>query len=322
MTGSGEEPLLAEPLQRFDDARGHDLYATRSTDDEEKAMPHSAHLTRTPAPVLVRPRGGPPGAPDAAWQPMRREVRRTGASVVYAAVDDWAPANLDDRRLAAALGRDHERLRRMTRPQARRRFVASRLLLKSAAGAVLGAAPEELDLAYRPGGRPYLRGIDRLDVSLSHTEDLLVVGLTRYNRIGVDVERADRRMLGLGTERRMCTPYELAVLRRVAEDRRNGALVRLWTLKEAYSKAIGQGLRLRFTEFGFGTRGGRVRLLRPDGSPGTGREWEFGSRRVSGRFTVSVAVHDPGIGDQALSAPFDGASTGPPPLAERGSSAC
>ena len=29
-------------------------------------------------------------------------------------------------------------------------------------------------------------------------------------------------------------------------------MVRLWTLKEAYSKALGQGLRFRFTEFGFG----------------------------------------------------------------------
>ncbi|MFH8349829.1 4'-phosphopantetheinyl transferase family protein [Streptomyces sp. NPDC018045] len=289
---------------------------------------------RTRPPVSVRPRDGLPGAPDepagraapaaceasdAAWQSVRREIRSTGASVVYATVADWLPADLGDRGLAAALGRDHERLQRMSRPRARSRFVASRLLLKSAAGAVLGAAPEELDLAYKPGGRPYLRGIEQLDVSLSHTGELLVVGLTRHSRIGVDVEHSDRPMLGLGTERRVCTPYELAALHRMAEDRRNGELVRLWTLKEAYSKAIGQGLRLRFTEFGFGVRGGRVRLLRPDGSPGVGAEWGFRSWRVPGRFTVSAAVHDPGFGAGPL---FDGASTGPLPLSDRGSTAC
>ncbi|MFK8849738.1 4'-phosphopantetheinyl transferase family protein [Streptomyces sp. Ac-502] len=280
---------------------------------------------RTPPPRPVRPLEGPLPATDASWQPVRRELRSTGASVVYGAVADWLPADLGDPRLAAALGQDHARLRHLTRPQVRRRFVASRLLLKTAAGAVLGAAPEELDLAYKPGGRPYLRGIDQLDVSLSHTEELLVVGLTRHSRIGVDVEHAERRMLGLGTERQVCTPYELEALRRVAEDRRNGELVRLWTLKEAYSKAIGQGLRFRFTEFGFGARGGRIRLLRPDGSPGVGAEWDFGSWRVAGRFTVSAAVHDPGFGGRpgpGGRSPFDAASTGPLPLPDRGSTAC
>ncbi|MEU7161723.1 4'-phosphopantetheinyl transferase family protein [Streptomyces chrestomyceticus] len=295
---------------------------TRPADDEETAMPRPP---RTPPPGSVRPLDGLLAVTGASWQPVCRELRSTGASVVYGSVADWLPADLDDRRLAAALGQDHARLRHLTRPQVRRRFVASRLLLKTAAGAVLGAAPEELELAYKPGGRPYLRGIDQLDVSLSHTEELLVVGLTRHSRIGVDVERADRRMLGLGTERQVCTPYELEALRRVAEDRRNGELVRLWTLKEAYSKAIGQGLRFRFTEFGFGARDGRIRLLRPDGSPGVGGEWHFGSWRVSGRFTVSAAVHDPGFGDRpgpGGRSPFDAASTGPLPLPDRGSTTC
>ena len=122
--------------------------------------------------------------PGASWEPVRDEVRSSGVSVIYAAIPDWLPDDLGDDRLAVLLGRDHARLQRITKPQALRRFVASRLLLKSAAGAVLGTAPEELDLAYKPGGRPYLRGIDQLDVSLSHTEEVLVVGRnTRSTRV-------------------------------------------------------------------------------------------------------------------------------------------
>lgn len=244
--------------------------------------------------------------PGASWDPVREQVRSSGASVIYAAISDWLPDDLGDDRLAAVLGRDHARLGRITKPQALRRFVASRLLLKSAAGAVLGTAPEELELAYKPGGRPYLRGIDQLDVSLSHTEELLVVGLTRHSRIGVDIELADRRMLGLGTERQVCTPYELEALQQVVEELRNGELVRLWTLKEAYSKAIGQGLRFRFTEFGFSPRDRQVQLLRPDGSPVAGGEWSFTSWLVAGRYMVSAAVHDPGFGGRPRTgdAPF------------------
>lgn len=233
--------------------------------------------------------------PDDSWSPARRELQAAGTAVVYGAVADWLPADLSAPHLVAELGPDHRRLEDFSLPHLRERFVASRLLLKSAAAAVLQTSPNDLELAYKPGGRPHLRGIDQLDVSLSHTEELIVVGLSRYGRIGVDTESAQRRMLGLGTERQVCTPHELEELEKVPEEGRNRELVRLWTLKEAYSKAIGQGLRFRFTEFGFSPRDRRPRLLRPDGTPGAGREWAFHSRLVQEGFWVSAAVQDPGF---------------------------
>ncbi|MER5914438.1 4'-phosphopantetheinyl transferase superfamily protein [Streptomyces sp. NPDC001982] len=233
--------------------------------------------------------------PADSWLPVRREIESSGTSVVYAAVADWLPDDLARPDLVAALGRDHKRLREMTHVPNRSRFVTSRLLLKSAAAAVLGTSPDELELAYKPGGRPHLRGVDQLDVSLSHTEELLVVGLTRNGRIGVDMENADRRMVGLGTERQVCTPYELEALESVPEDRRNRELVRLWTLKEAYSKAIGQGLRFRFTEFGFTPEDQQVQMQRPDGTPGASWEWSFHSWLAEDMYTLSAAVYDPGF---------------------------
>ncbi|MEW2121616.1 4'-phosphopantetheinyl transferase superfamily protein [Streptomyces sp. NPDC005474] len=244
---------------------------------------------------------------------MRRELDSAGTSVVYAAVADWLPGALDPDRLAAALGQDAARLERITQPRLRQRFAASRLLLKSAAAAVLDTPPEDLELAYRPGGRPYLRGVDQLDVSLSHTEEFLVVGLARHGRIGVDIELADRRMLSLGTERQVCTPYELEALRGMAEEDRNRELVRLWTLKEAYSKAIGQGLRFPFTGFGFDPGDQRIRMLRPDGSPVPGGEWSFSSRLLEDEYLVSTAVHDPGFGARPRSI---GAPLLAPPLSD------
>ncbi|WP_338108376.1 4'-phosphopantetheinyl transferase superfamily protein [Streptomyces albus] len=253
--------------------------------DERQAEPFAR-------PVRMR---GPQGP----WDQVREAVERHGSVVVHARLDDWLPANLDDPGLRPLLGRDHARFRAMTHPQVRSRFVASRLLLKHVACAVIEAAPETVELAYKPGGRPYLRGLDQIDISLSHTENLLLVGLTRRGWIGVDAEAKDRPMLGLGTENQVCTPYERRTLAQIAEERRNAALVRLWTLKEAYSKAIGQGMRFRFTEFGFGPQDRDVQVLRPDGSPGTGEEWTFHTCLVDRAYTVSVALFDAGFGDTA-----------------------
>ncbi|MEU2081786.1 4'-phosphopantetheinyl transferase superfamily protein [Streptomyces albus] len=253
--------------------------------DERQAEPFAR-------PVRMR---GPQGP----WDQVREAVERHGSVVVHARLDDWLPADLDDPGLRPLLGRDHARFRAMTHPQVRSRFVASRLLLKHVACAVIEAAPETVELAYKPGGRPYLRGLDQIDISLSHTENLLLVGLTRRGWIGVDAEAKDRPMLGLGTENQVCTPYERRTLAQIAEERRNAALVRLWTLKEAYSKAIGQGMRFRFTEFGFGPQDRDVQVLRPDGSPGTGEEWTFHTCLVDRAYTVSVALFDAGFGDTA-----------------------
>ena len=234
--------------------------------------------------------------PEGPWEQVRDAVREYGSVVVHAQLDDWLPADLDAPELRPLLGRDYARFAAMTHYQIRSRFVASRLLLKHVACAVIEASPQSVELAYKPGGRPYLRGLDQIDISLSHTETLLLVGLTRRGWIGVDAELKDRPMLGLGTENQVCTPHEREALAQIADERRNGALVRLWTLKEAYSKAIGQGMQFRFSEFGFGPDGKPVRVQRPDGTAGTGSEWAFRTFVLDTGYCVSAAVYDAGFG--------------------------
>ncbi|MGY0061526.1 4'-phosphopantetheinyl transferase family protein [Streptomyces sp. LZ34] len=162
------------------------------------------------------------------------------------ALDPGLRGMLDDR--------DRRRLRTLPRPAARGRFVASRLLLKHLVAAVSGATPEAVCLAYEPGGRPYAScvGTGRVEVSLSHTGELLVAGVSRRGRIGVDVEAAGRPMRYADVGRRLCAPAERAALAGLAEPERERALLRLWTLKEAYTKALGRGMRLAFAEFEFG----------------------------------------------------------------------
>lgn len=251
---------------------------------------------RVGRPLLAEGPGGP-------WGDIHGELSRTGSVVMYATMPAWLPQGDTEAELRRQLGRDWRRYESLSQPRMRERFVASRLFLRHAAAAVLRTGPDLVDLAYQPGGRPYVRGCDQIDVSLSHTEEMMVVGITRRGRIGVDVERADRRLAHTGSERQACTPYEKERLDAGGDGSRNDTMVRLWTLKEAYSKALGQGLRFRFTEFGFaldGHRGGDgTRLVRPDGSPVPGSEWQFGTFRAGEGYVVSVAVCDTGFGELA-----------------------
>ena len=194
------------------------------------------------------------------------------------------------------LGRDWSRYLDLSRPDVRNRFAASRVLLKYAAGAALQVDPESLELGYRSTGRPYLRGNDTLDISLSHTEGLLLVGITTSGFIGVDVEDAHREFYEAGLARHWCTAHELARVGELAPELRDPELVRLWTLKEAYSKALGLGMQLRFTDFGFGYEDGRIVALTAEDTPVGKDDWAFQTYALDADFTVSTAVYDTGFG--------------------------
>jgi 4'-phosphopantetheinyl transferase len=288
-------------------------------------------------PVSAAPRGhrpviAPPvhvPRPAGPWQAVVRDLAEAGTVTVYATWGEWLPALLATPRLAGLLGRDWERYRATQDPTVRYRFAASRALIKYTAAAALRTDPEAIDVAQRLGGRPYLRGLDQVEISLTHSGELMAVGLSRMGRIGLDAERADRQLRMELVRAHMCTPAEAAELDALPERLRSAYALRLWTLKEAYTKAIGQGMRLAFTEFGFCLAGGDLRT--PHGENALGEEWGFATCPVLGRYLLSTACHDAGLapaGDTSVGTMVDrrllSAMTPPadvPPPAEDVSSA-
>ncbi|GHF02230.1 hypothetical protein GCM10014715_67980 [Streptomyces spiralis] len=284
-----------------DDIRARDVAAVLDTLHRLSALGviATAHGSAVAPPVHI-PR------PDSSWLRIRENLLDRGATVAYATWTEWLPAVLTTPRLKPLLGRDWNRYAATRDPAVRSRFAASRLLIKYTAAAALGIEAQDIDIAYRLGGRPYLRGLDQVEVGLTHTGELMAVGISRMGRIGLDAERADRRFdLGL-MRRQMCTPAEAAELAALAEEEQAACVLRLWTLKEAYTKALGQGMRLPFTEFGFGLALGGLRT--PDGAAAQGEEWAFASHPVLGRYLISAACHDAGLdpaGDTSVGTMLD-----------------
>ncbi|MEV7421608.1 MULTISPECIES: 4'-phosphopantetheinyl transferase family protein [unclassified Streptomyces] len=231
--------------------------------------------------------------PDGPWQPVRSALRARGAVLVHSPAEGWETGAAELERL---LGRDGARHRALAGHAVRqRRFAVSRLLLKHAAATALDVRPADLELARTPGGRPYLRGWGDIEVSLSHTRGLVAVALNLRGAVGTDAEPATRAVHGTGLELRACTPHERAALDRLPAHRRDLALLRLWTLKESYTKALGTGLRLSFASFGFALPpdGGPPLLLRADGAPAPQDEWRFTSRVLPSGHVVATAAGQP-----------------------------
>jgi phosphopantetheinyl transferase len=155
--------------------------------------------------------------------------------------------DLDTAVLLAALAPE-ERERHAAMACARRRleYLVGRALVRVVLSPLFGLPPRFIPLVIDSDGRP---GVARhapvaCDFNLSHSHGHLVLGVTRFGRIGVDIEVA---MMGQASlARRILGEEEFNMLIALPSEKRDAITTRIWTIKEAWSKALGQGLRVPF----------------------------------------------------------------------------
>ncbi|XP_047164635.1 4'-phosphopantetheinyl transferase-like isoform X4 [Vigna umbellata] len=83
-----------------------------------------------------------------------------------------------------------------------------------------------------------------LHFNISHTSSLIACGVTVGSAIGIDVEEKQRRLKNdtLAFAQRFFSPLEIEMLTHIVDpELRLQELIKLWTLKEAYVKALGKG---------------------------------------------------------------------------------
>ncbi|MFC8827323.1 4'-phosphopantetheinyl transferase family protein [Streptomyces sp. NPDC057137] len=166
----------------------------------------------------------------------------------------------------------------------RRQYVVSHVLLRRVLALESGIPESEAVIWRSSRGRPFLqkpagglpRGGRELDFNLSHAGGQNLLGVVRRNRIGVDVERLDRGDQGFDIIVKTFAPEEREWVDQVGPGRaRDVRVLRLWTLKEAYSKARGFGLGMAFDAFAFrlGDDRGVLGFRPPDDD--LSRRWRF-----------------------------------------------
>ena len=120
-----------------------------------------------------------------------------------------------------------------------RRFLARRALLRSLVAGHLETEPAKVLIRYGPEGAPEVCAAGlALCCSVAARGDWAAVALDR-GRIGVDLEPVEDGLIPWA----VFAPSERAAIEVLPAARRTEDVLRRWTLKEAYLKAIGLGLR-------------------------------------------------------------------------------
>ena len=197
-----------------------------------------------------------------------------------AAITHWlAPAELIR---AARFGTDALRLR----------WIVGRATLRLLLASELGIDPATVPLQRGRRGRPELAPPHMLDFNVSHTRDVALIaiahGLPPASRIGVDIEHADRTVNADGLARKFLTVRERTAIAPLDADARRRGFLRLWTCKEAMSKATGDALQAPFREIDVTVDDGLELHAGPP--PYTPGHWRLFAADVAAELLATVAI--------------------------------
>ena len=191
---------------------------------------------------------------------------------------------------------DRDAVARLRAAGARRARATARALLRAALSHAVAGAVAPADWRFRrPGGRPEVEAPEagcHLAVSASHTEGLVACAVSRAGAVGVDVEWTGRRLRPLALAERFFAPAERDALRALPEPERPAHFLALWTAKEAFAKARGEGLaatglaRIRVAGVGSGAP-----RLAPDAALGEpAAAWHLHLQAPDAEHLLAVAV--------------------------------
>ncbi|MFN8609899.1 MAG: 4'-phosphopantetheinyl transferase superfamily protein [Vulcanimicrobiota bacterium] len=140
---------------------------------------------------------------------------------------------------------DHERCQRLLFEHHRRRQKVACALLRRLLSRHLDRPAEQLNWCKAEHGKPYL--VDgACTFNLTHSEEIAALAVGSQE-LGLDVEDRRRRVDFLALGRRFFAPPEADELEKAADPRR--LFFEIWTAKEAYIKALGDGLSHPLDQF-------------------------------------------------------------------------
>jgi 4'-phosphopantetheinyl transferase len=181
---------------------------------------------------------------------------------------------------------ERERAARFRLPEAEARFTAARGMLRDILARYLDRDPSALRFGYGPHGKPFLVspvGCSGLEFNLSHSHGMALCGVTQGRQIGVDVEKIRSNADWERIAARFFSARESAMLLSLPSERRTEAFFRCWCLKEAYLKALGEGLSTPLASFDVSV------------SPGELGRWALTALDIEPGHAAAVAVEGQGL---------------------------
>lgn len=191
-------------------------------------------------------------------------------------------------------GVERDRGNRFVFDRDRRRFIVARAQLRQLLGARLDVHPEAVELVYGTRGKPALarRFADSgLCFNVSHSDDVAVYAFSRDREVGIDVESVRVIHDADDIAARFFSRRENEVYRALDPRDKPLGFFSCWTRKEAFIKALGDGLYYPLDRFDVSLApGDPAKILRVERTPGEECGWCLSSFSPAPGFVAAVVT--------------------------------
>ncbi|MBK8552594.1 MAG: 4'-phosphopantetheinyl transferase superfamily protein [Ignavibacteria bacterium] len=172
----------------------------------------------------------------------------------------------------------------------RNHFITGRGLLRIILSRYLDVSPAGINFSYQEKGKPYLKN-NSLKFNLAHSGGKAVYALTMNNEVGVDLEVMKDLPDALDIASRFFSESEVQEFQSVSEENVKTAFYNCWTRKEAFIKAIGEGLSHPLSDFSVTLKpGDEPKFLWMKNRPDEIYEWSLINIDADDNFVSSLAM--------------------------------
>jgi 4'-phosphopantetheinyl transferase len=236
---------------------------------------------------------------------MRPAIPRSGPAVdlgtrsvhIWSAALDWPPEAVED--FAGLLsGDEHARADRFVFAHHRNWYIVGRGFLRVILASYVGCPPETLRFRYGRRGKPALvhAADPALHFNVSHSAGRVVYAVSGAGQIGIDLECIQQLDDMDGIARGCFSPREYAAYSTLSGRARLEGFFTGWTRKEAYVKAVGDGLSVALDAFDVTLLPGEpARLERVDGEPLASTRWHLSDLSVAPGFKAAMVLDGPAV---------------------------
>jgi 4'-phosphopantetheinyl transferase len=145
-------------------------------------------------------------------------------------------------------------------------------------------------------GRPELvpepaHQLATLSFNISHSDGVIVIAFSAEGRVGVDIESIDITRRSIDLAKRYFSPAEYLALVKLPIEEQEQRFFDLWTLKEAFVKACGAGLKipLRWFTFLFPSAQQVTVTFQPELAE-SAENWQFWQLQYNQTYRVALAL--------------------------------
>jgi 4'-phosphopantetheinyl transferase len=188
---------------------------------------------------------------------------------------------------------EQDRAERFATDRLRCSFIQARGTLRTLLGRYLGIKPKEVPLSYGPNGKSYVQLNTALRFSTSHSHNLALFAFTNGCELGVDIEEVRPLNDMLSIANQFFCPEEASQLASLPDNLRERAFYLCWTRKEAYVKAIGEGLSTPLNMFRVTLQPGEpVRFLHINSDSTAAGMWNLHNFLLPESYAGALAYRD------------------------------